>query len=302
MKIYTLFLLVALAALRLNIACAQNQIPNSDFENWTGNTPGNWDTSNENILGTDYVCVTRESSDPQHGLYSAKVQSVSHDIIFVGTVTMPGILTLGNVVIDILNQTGGVTGGVPVSGYPKFLKGYYKYQPVGSDSCIVGIGLTKWNGTTRDTVAYSYTKFGGAVSTWQEFTLPVEYETFVEPDTMNIVFSSSNIELGTIINGSTLRVDNLWLEFSAVAVQGVDFEKQLYVYETAGGGSVVIKSGEEKIIRADLFNINGYHLKTRSDINNTEAAFNVSDLPSGIYLIRVLFTGGESKTVKFRRI
>jgi hypothetical protein len=299
---FTLLITILAALLVVKIAPAQNAIPNNDFENWTGNNPNSWDTSNENILGLNFICVTREATNPQNGQYSAKIQSVSQNIIFVGTVTMPGIMTLGNVVIDIANQTGTVEGGVPVSGYPKFLKGYYKYQPTGVDSCIVGIGLTRWNGLNRDTIAYAYTKFGGNVTQWQQFTLPIEYETFVEPDTMNIMFVSSDILSGTINGGSTLRVDNLWLEYSEVAISNIDFDKRVYVYEVGDGNSVVVNSGEDKIQRILLYNINGHLLKSKSDCNNKECNISLSELPSGYYLIRVLFADGESKTLKFRRL
>ncbi len=295
-------LLIFIIFFGFNVVKAQNPIPNNDFENWTGNTPDGWDTSNENILGTDFTCVTRESSDPQSGQYSAKVQSVSHNIIFVGTVTMPGILTLGDVIIDIVNQTGTVVGGVPVSGYPKFLKGYYKYQPAAGDSCIIGIGLTRWNGTGSDTIAYAYSKFGANVSSWQEFSIPVEYETFVEPDSMNVMFVSSNIETGTVTGGSTLWVDNLWIDFSQVSVSDPGFDKQIYAFESSDGNSIVINTGDNKVAKAELFNISGYLLKTSGRSNNDETTFGISDLKSGIYLVRVLFDNGRSRTVKFRRM
>ncbi len=295
-------LFIIILSLGISLVNGQNPIPNNDFENWTGNTPNGWDTSNENILGTDFTCVSRESNDPQSGQYSAKVQSVSHNIIFVGTVTMPGILTLGDVIIDIVNQTGTVVGGVPVSGYPKLLKGYYKYQPAAGDSCIIGIGLTKWNGTVTDTIAYAYAKFGGNVTSWQEFTVPVEYETFVEPDSMNVMLISSNIETGTVTGGSTLWVDNLWIDFSQVSVNDFGFDKRVYAYETADGNSIVINTGDQKIVKAELFNINGYQISTSPGSNGPETKFSISDLRTGIYLVRVIFPDGESRTVKFRRI
>ena len=106
-----------------NSMLAQNQIPNADFESWTAGAPTYWDTSNENILGTDFVCVTKDMNSPYSGTASAKVQSVTQNIFIIGPITMPGILTLGDVIIDITNATGTVEGGVPVTGQPKYLKG-----------------------------------------------------------------------------------------------------------------------------------------------------------------------------------
>lgn len=283
-------------------AMAQNQIPNADFESWTAGEPTEWDTSNENILGTDFICITREMSSPYSGASSAKVQSVTQNIFLVGSVTMPGILTLGDVIIDIINATGTVEGGVPISGQPKYLKGYYKYQPMSGDSCIMGIGLTKWNGTTRDTIAYAYKSFGEVITTWQEFSIPIEYVTWTSPDSMNIMFVSSNILFGAPVGGSTLWVDSLWLEYSQVAVYEIGLQKDIYVSESEDGNSLVINTGNAIPKKVEIFSVNGNILHSLEGTNSNTTQINISDLPKGIYIARVLLPGGISRSIKFSRI
>lgn len=280
----------------------QNEIPNPDFESWSGGTPTSWDTSNENILGTDFICVTQDQTNPQSGSSSAKVQSVMHNIFIVGPVTMPGILTLGDVVIDILNGTGSVEGGVPVSGLPKFLKGYYKYTPAAGDSCIIGIGLSKWNGTSSDTVAYAYKSFGAQVTTWEEFSIPIEYETWVEPDSMNIMFVSSNIAFGTPTGGSTLWVDNLWLEYSQVSVNDVGFNRECIVYESSDGSSLIVNTPGKIARKIDLFSLNGTLLQSNEKPGVEKVAIPLNNLTSGIYIVRVLLQDGSSRSIKFTRL
>lgn len=278
---------------------AQNAIPNADFENWTSGVPDQWDTSNGDILGTEFICVTRETADPQNGNSAAKIQTVSHNIIFVGEIIMPGIMTLGDVVIDILNQTGTVTGGVPVADYPKYLRGYYKYQPATGDSSVIGLGLTKWNGTSRDTIAFAYNKFGGIVANWEEFTVEVQYMNFIQPDSMNIMFVSSNIETGEAIAGSTLWVDNLWLEYSGVAVQAPALNGDLYVYPANNGQSLVVNTGNIEVNAVEVYSINGAMVKNINKISSVQSLINISELSNGMYILKVIYREGSPKTIKF---
>lgn len=278
---------------------AQNAIPNADFENWTSGVPDQWDTSNGDILGTEFICVTRETADPQNGTSAAKIQTVSHNIIFVGEIIMPGILTLGDVVIDIINQTGTVTGGVPIADYPKYLRGYYKYQPAAGDSSVIGLGLTKWNGTSRDTIAFAYNKFGGTVSNWEEFTVEVKYMNFIQPDSMNIMFVSSNIETGEAIAGSTLWVDNLWLEYSGVAVQESGLNENLYVYPANNGQSLIVNPGIIEVKAIEVYSINGILVKNTNNLSSSLPVINISELSNGLYILKVIYREGSPKTIKF---
>lgn len=278
---------------------AQNLIPNADFENWTDGTPDFWDTANENILGADFIGTTREMTNPQNGSYSAKIETVTNNIFLVGPVTLPGILTLGEVEIDILNQTGNITGGVPITGQPKFLHGYYKYTPQGGDSCILGIGLTKWNGTGRDTLAYSYAAKGTLVNTWTQFSVPVTYETWDMPDTMNILFISSNLLAGTFITGSTLWVDNLWLEYSGVSVNDIGASREVFVSAQNQSKTLLVNTPNQTPLQMSVFSLSGQQVNISTQINHQQSTINLSDLERGIYIVRVLMPGNKMHAVKF---
>lgn len=294
--IFYLSLFVTVSSLK-----AQNQIPNNDFESWTAGEPTNWDSSNENILGTDFVTVTRELTNPYSGTSSAKVQTVTQNILFVGPVTMPGILTLGDVVIDILNQTGTVNGGVPVTGQPKFLRGFYKYQPSGGDSCYIGLGLTKWNGTSRDTLAFGYTPFGGTVANWTEFVIPVEYEIWAEPDSMNIMFVSSNLLFGSPVTGSTLWVDSLWLEYSGVSVKDLGFDNKLFVSAINDGNTLIVNTKGNISDKIEIYSLNGNLMNSVTNKSKEITSINIANLTDGIYIVRVSYPDGRTKSVKFSK-
>ncbi|HLO91371.1 MAG TPA: PCMD domain-containing protein [Lentimicrobium sp.] len=301
-KTILFFLFIVFLIFSVKSIQAQNQIPNYDFESWTSGEPTNWDTSNENILGTDFVTVTREQNNPYSGTSCAKISTVTQNIFLVGPVTMPGIMTLGDVVIDVLNQTGTVNGGVPITGQPKFLKGFYKYQPAGGDSCYMGLGLTRWNGTSRDTLAYAYKPFGGTVTAWTEFSVPVEYLTWAEPDSMNIMFLSSNLMFGSPVTGSTLRVDSLWLEYSGVAVSDIGFDKNVFVTASNDGNSLIVNIKNNIASKVEVFSLSGLMVSANSGSFSNQFLVNINDLAQGIYIIRITFSNGTAKAVKFSKI
>lgn len=278
---------------------AQNPIPNPGFESWSSNEPQGWNTINQNILGTVFNPVTRDMVNPQEGLSSVKLETITKDIIFVGPVTMPGILTLGEIIIDIQNMTGTIEGGIPVSGFPTSLKGWFRYLPVQDDSGIIGLGLTRWNGQTRDTIAYGYLTPSGQNPEWQQFTLPVTYLLPHEPDTMNLLFVSSNLMNGTFITGSKLWLDNLWIEFGSVSVEIPEEENAVTMAAAEGGKSLMVStagnSGELKIL-----NIFGA-LVFSTTVQRTPDHLKISlpQLPPGIYIARLNSSMGKSFVQKF---
>jgi hypothetical protein len=214
-----ILLIVALAIIAFGLNA--QLIPNADFENWTENIPDQWDTSNENIMGfVQFTNVTPETGDVANGTTAAKVTNTTESIVMVGNVTLPGILTLGDFILDVEAQTGTIEGGIPFPHSPTSLKGWFKSAPVGGDSPMIGVGLSKWNETTeqRDTIGYGQMYFDQTVNTWTEFTIEIEWTSTEVPDTMNIIIASTDLLEGggVFVDGSTIWVDNLSFEYETV--------------------------------------------------------------------------------------
>lgn len=279
---------------------AQEQIPNPDFEDWSGGEPEDWNTINLSYFGYDFICVTEDQSNPQSGMSCAKVETIMQSIIIIGDVTVPGILSLGEVVIDIANQTGTVEGGVPINTQPTILNGYYKYEPAVGDQGIIGVGLTRWNGTSRDTLSTDYISFNTQVSSWQEFSIPINYQIWAMPDTINIMVFSSNIISGSPIAGSTLWVDNLSLGYGPTSVNHFsDEEDKLFVLANNGSniqlGNVPEEGGQLRII-----DINGTVLCNEQVASgSTLKEINMSGMPRGIYIAQFTSLSGQQQVVKF---
>ena len=297
-KIYRLILLLLASAIfPFTVIMAQNPIPNPGFENWTNGEPNGWSTINRSLLGTTFTAVTIDYNNPQQGNASIKLESITRDVFLFGPVTVPGLITLGEIILDIVNQTATVDGGVPVSGKPESLNGWYRYLPAPGDLCMMGIGLTRWNGTSRDTLAYDYLSKGSQPE-WQTFTLPVNYQIQAQPDTMNLLFLSSNALSGTIMEGSKLWLDNLWIEFDITSVKNPEAQSDIRIVALENGRILGV-SGARNPGELQLYNLNGSMMfGKRMSAAGESQSIALPALAAGIYAVRYISDAGEVKVQK----
>jgi hypothetical protein len=284
--IYSLFFLL--------IFCAKSfaqQIPNSSFETWTGGKPDNWSTSNQNIplLGT-ITTVSKDLADPQQGAASAKLTVVKISVPFVGTYKIPGVLTLGKLNVDLVNQKASVSGGYPFTGRPLKLSGYFKYQPVKNDTCILGLGLFKWNNGKQDTLGFGAIDTFGIINTWAHFEIPIHYLSEATSDTVNILFLNSNPVDGVDHTGTAMWVDNLSFDYGTVGIEGVTPARDLRIYAEPNAKSLILEFAFEKQENLDisLFNMAGSLTNHwRRDVQKSTEKLDVNNLSPGTYIIRI---------------
>lgn len=282
---------------------AQNPIPNPGFEEWSNNVPIGWNSLNQNILGTDFVTVTRDQTNPQSGTSCVKVQTVMHNIFIVGPVTLPGILSLGEITLDILNQTGSVEGGVPIDTRPQMLTGWLRNQPAAGDASIIGIGLFRWNGNSRDTLALGYNIFSDPIPDWQQFNIPIDYMMWEMPDTMNIMFFSSSLISGNIVNGSTIWVDDLSLEYGPVSISNISADYTPSIRQSSDSDFITLTGLESNVAEISIFNLSGCCvMNLKPTPGQSEIGINASGLKSGLYILRIENKDGTFKSLKYSSI
>jgi hypothetical protein len=283
------------------IASAQ-QIPNAGFESWSGGEPDSWNTTNMSVLFTPFLTVNQETNNPQSGTSCAMLETVTKNIFLVGQVTIPGVLTLGVLNIDPVNQTASISGGIPFTGRPQALSGYIKYQPSSGDMCLLGLGLTKWNNGVRDTIGFSFLPFGISTSEWMGFTVPLLYLIQETPDTLNIGLISSNIADGLAHTGSKLWVDNLSLTYGNISIEGITFPSDIKIFADGSKHRLIIKPDFEKLKNAELtiYNMNGQVLFHQSNsLQQQEVSIDLSSLLPGTYVFRADIPGREPVIHKF---
>ncbi|HRY33030.1 MAG TPA: PCMD domain-containing protein [Bacteroidales bacterium] len=210
-------LLIIILFVSAFITKGQN-IPNAGMENWISSgswsDPQFWDSPNQQTTAIPFIgaAVVSKSNDAFSGSWSARLENKSF-IAF----TVPGLLTLGQLDIDLVNMNFGLRGGVAFNQRPVKLKGYYKYTQQGNDSCAVAALFYKHNpGGWQDTVGLAWFIGNSTVSQWTQFEAVVDWYTSDTPDTMNILISSSASFTATA--GSVLLVDDLFFDYNTPVV------------------------------------------------------------------------------------
>jgi hypothetical protein len=154
------------------------------------------------------------------------------------------------------------------------------------------MGLSRWNGISRDTIAYDYISFGGQHPDWQMFTLSLNYLIQAQPDTMNLIFLSSDALNGSIVEGSKLWLDNLWVEYNTTSVGGLTVETPLSIVSIDNGKALRI-SGDNHSGELQLYNLNGalvFNIRVEHTLNVRQIP--LPDLIPGIYAARYISSSG----------
>lgn len=272
------------------ITAHAQEIPNASFETWVSGEPVDWNTTNQNILGTQFDVVNKESSNPQSGLYSARLEVLTKNIFLIGPVTVPGVLTLSQISIDVFQATFNISGGYPFTGMPQQLAGYLKYQPVGTDTCYYGFALSKWNNGTRDTIGFAADTVSGTIANWTPFQLPISYDIWAEPDTLSILFLCTNVNDQVVHTGTKMWVDNLSFIYGTVGIEGITFGKDYRIYADASTRQLIIDTHFEtpRKLNIQLFNMAGQIVAARKkEMATGREWLDTGHLTPGTYILRI---------------
>ncbi|MGE5425233.1 MAG: T9SS type A sorting domain-containing protein [Syntrophothermus sp.] len=301
-KFFTFFFLVFLTV--FGFGQSVTPVPNNSFENWNTfpgyEDPVDWDTPNQELSSIPFfgtTVVTKSSDHQGAGSYSVKLES-KH--ITLPAMDVPGFITCGKLTVDITNLTYTITGGAPVYDQPTHLKGYYKYIPKGGDSCVVAIGLFKTNNGVRDTIAGGYFSTKDTITDWTPFSAWIDYDTIVQPDSMNIIALSTAQEL-VITAGTALYLDNLYLDYT-VGFNEKDPRAGVDIYNDRETDRLMVffDFPDEQDVSLHLFNMTGQQVRymPAEKIRHDRRVIGYDNLPKGVYILEVLHSG-KKYTKKF---
>lgn len=292
---------VAVAALSLSIN-AQAFIPNSGFEAW-GTTAGEdiqptgWISYNVftfslfETSGANPTSVTQAGTpDNYQGNYSAKITTVTL-VSNPSPADIPG--TAG------ILYTGAVAFTSPYlfPGYssqqrPSSLTYYAKYTPVGGDSAYCAVIVTKWNGSSRDTIAYGIDGFGGTTTSYAQRTVAMVYDPAFAttiPDTISIGFSSSSFIAPQV--GSALYVDALAFT-GYVGVDDIAANNGVSVYPNPSSTNTQFDVTVDNAAQVVVFDMAGREV-ARENFNGKVARVNSALLANGSYTYSIISTEAE---------
>ena len=184
---------------------------NLNFENWTGNNPTGWSTSNTltQPSGGDQT-VFQVTSSPAEG--SSSVRMVTGDCP-----ECPDFSLLGpfGPPTPLPNPLGGSiqlgsfeNPGIPYTQRPISVDFRYKANPANNDACGLQVELTRYNPATEEdeTIGEGFFEVSVDVNNWTTVNIPIAYYSNLTPDRLNIWATSS---IGSVPDLSAFGVPDL---------------------------------------------------------------------------------------------
>lgn len=258
--------------------------PNGDFEDWvsfSSEEPDSWLSSNIFTLGSSGLTVEK-TPDSHTGNWAAKITS---DLTIWND-------TLGFITNGIMGDNGP-EGGMPVNNIPDVLSGYYKYSPVGNDTAIAGMTLYRYNEDLGiSEILDSAFILLPPVSNYTYFEIPVAYNVWPEPDTVNIAFGSGNFDKGQFVGlGSTLWIDDLSITYkpSLVGLDENEMQNPVEVFPNPAHQKLFInwQKTHPRKAHLQLLNDQGQIIINRTYQGGTKAQLDIEHLSPGIYFYRM---------------
>lgn len=257
-KIYTLLLSVII----LQLAHAQNPIPNPSFERWTNSLP---DTC-------QFSSAITQSTNKHSGQYAAQGEKTN--------ISGDPDLSIG---VPI-----GAVFGFPVTAAFPHLNFYYIFNKAGTDAIIINVvvknAATNVIGTSVDTI-------NNATASYKAASFPITY-TGGSPATCSIDITLKNNTVG-----SYFIIDDIAL--SNVAISGIDNPAQDLIHfsltPNPANNQLTVLLQQDRYLKTNLqlFDMAGKEIKAMETISG-KTTIDISDVPQGIYVVALKQEGNIS--------
>jgi hypothetical protein len=294
---------------------AQDQIENSDFENWenigsSDEEPNDWSSvksSDNSFLSNTAPQVISRSNDSHSGSYSLKLKN---ETIF--GIVANGIATTGRVHAEtnpnnayVYTDQNNTEYNQNFTDKPDSLTGWYKYSPQGNDKGDIQVllhsGYTEMPTSDQSNwIGIAKNEFSGTNSNWMRFSTPFNYMNNSTPSFMLSVISSGDSTIA--IDGSELLIDDLTLVYNTNS--NVNVSSALYSKcELWFNNDVIyfknLNINNEYLLK--IYDLTGKNIVNRK-INSADSNYTFYDLRKGIYVAELYnINNNERKIIKIRR-
>ncbi len=268
------------------------QLPNSDFENWTntpasGNyraydQPDNWATGNAVCNVAPFTdAPTQKTTDAYSGTYGAKLITRS---IF-GQIAAGNLFT-GTFALNMTHPEQSAQIGIPFTNKPTAFNVYYKYTSVTGDSCAIYVYLYHKNTTTgkRDTIGKANFQSTTSTTAYELLSLPITYTTSDTPDSIAVVFTSS--AGGAALKGragSTLFVDAFSLDYTTTGTHAELSSTGAAFFPNPSNSQVTLSNAPSDAGTLYLYNNLGERVREVQWNGSFAPVFSLSGIPNGVY-------------------
>lgn len=279
------------------IVKAQNQIPNSNFENWTTAANGTdsligWSSSNSIVINP--VISLYKDTSAYEADFAANLVTAPFGIIQYSTV---GVLVNGEATFSYGGGGGGANvdyatgGGTPIAYKPTALKGFYKTTTLtAGDQPFAKVLLTKYNSTLnqRDTVSYAEYNFSTAAA-YTAFSIPlVDLLPNEIPDTITTIFYSSDPRFVNQFSvWSNLYLDSLHLFPTITTDVTINSATQadIKIFPNPSTGKFSIENKANKAKHITIYNNLGLIIKSFHIASDELLSIDLNEYPAGLYYI-----------------
>lgn len=176
-----------------------------------------------------------------------------------------------------------------ISYRPFYLQGYFKYITGGINGLSQGranVTLTKFNGTSNDTIATGAYQFDSTAS-FTPFQLTLNYFSALNPDSIKIYFINGNSNCIHDVVCNLLYLDNLTLTNSPLGIENFNsIEAAITIFPNPSSNELNIQNNSSQLIQFTLYNSLGGKIIDKILMNSTNA-INLSEYSSGVYFYKV---------------
>jgi hypothetical protein len=200
---------------------------------------------------------------------------------------------------------GQITYLDSISSRPHYLQGYFKYITGGATRLSQGtaiITLTRFNGTSNDTIASGTYQFDSTV-TYTPFQINLNYTSALNPDSIYIYIKSGNDNCGSgspmICN--LLYLDDITLSNSPLGIEGENVSNNDITVYPNPFSSVTTLQTETFLKDATLsvYNSSGQTVKQINNISGQTITLHRDNLSGGLYFIQLK---QSNKIIKVEKI
>jgi hypothetical protein len=245
----------------------------------------------ENSQGPADRTAWRDGASAQHGQYSIKLVS---GVVPVGDdVFLPGMVgTINQDFVDeFLGNDGAVTMTRDWDGYdtPYSMEGYYKYNPAGGDSALIDIGFFTYGEGFISKLIIKET-----VNSWTKFTvnIPPQYVGQYFKDIRVLFVASAGVNFDKLMEckgqkNSTLWIDNIKLVYQNGITQNLSTTIKAKAFPNPATEILNIELNEPFEGNIEVYDFSGRKI-TENTINGMESQVNISAIPAGNYIYKLM--------------
>ena len=267
--------------------------PNNNFEDWTttdyGSNPDYWSSLN-NFAFLGFPVMSFQSNDFHGGSSAVKIISDTATLFppfGTGALdTIAGMVFIGPPDMD--------RPGIPFFLRPTAMNFYSKCVVPAGSPVYASITLTRWNPSThsRDEIGSGIYTANSSVSSYTLVTVPINYNSFDSPDTMQISFMGGDLgNGGTILPGAEFYVDDVSLTVQSELIDLGDVLNDIVIFPNPVSDKLYINLNSEESKIITIYNSNGAKVLSHNiSKNGSEIDFSMFD--NGIYFYNIYTDDG----------